>query len=314
MKIERVDIYRLTNGETITYSVDLRSVIESYPTLKATLNKVYTPFQYAIEQTAKASKKVDNSSYNTIRTGLNTSRSQEFLHFRGIAESAQKSSDGQERQQAQLVVKTIKLHGWKMQALPPDKFSAQLNSLLSSLEDDNLKDAIAGIGGVKALTNLRAGHAKFLDADKQRMEVWAELGETSTSKALKAVVDAIINLFTAIEGLLLTSDDPLLLEMVEKMNVITEAKQQTLKAKATRAENAKKEAKENGTIKATANKIEKKPVKKRRQKQDSQQQPEAIANQLVEQQLLVDHLGEEPTADMPQAMEQKSSEENDRTA
>lgn len=315
MKILKVDCYRLTNGETITYSVDTRNVIDTYPAQKAALIKVYTPFQYAIEQTIQSSKKVDNSSYSTTRTELNTLRSHDFLHFRGIAESGLKSSDLLERQQARLVANTIKLHGWKMQALPPDKFSAQLNSLLSSLEAENLVAAITGIGAGKALANLKGGHARFLEADRQRMEVWADLSDTSTTKALKAVIEAIINLFTAIEGLLLTSDDPLLIEMVEKLNVITEAKQQTLKAKTTRAENAKKEALENGTNMLTAKKAEKKPAKKRSQKQTTLLQPEgeALHNELVEQQLLVDHSGDEHAATMPQGIEQKASEENDTT-
>ena len=307
MELLKLDQHRLTNGESITYSVDIRNVIESYPTLKALLTKVYTPFSSAIDLAVQSSSKVDTTLYSSLRAERHSIRKKDFLHFRGVAESALKSSDTVERQQAILVVNTIKLHGWRMQTLPPDKLSATLQGLFNALEAENLKEAVGGIGAGKALTNLKAANVKFLEADKQRIEVWAEeQNDICTSKALKVVVDAASNLFTAIDGLLLTSDEPLLLDMVEKMNVITEVKQQTLKAKATRAENAKKEAEENGKDKPTPKAAKRKPLA---QEVPSQPIAEPDADQLVGQQLPdADQLDIEP---LPQ--EKKAFEDNNTT-
>ncbi|WP_320054319.1 DUF6261 family protein [uncultured Acetobacteroides sp.] len=303
MELLKLDYHRLTNGESITYFVDLRSTVEGYPTIKTLLGKVYAPFSDAIDLTIQASSKVDSTLYSTARADLNTIRRKAFLHFKGGAESALKSSDPQECQHAQLVVNTIKLHGWRMQALPPDKFSANLQSLLNVLETEKLKAAIAGIGIGKALANLKGANAKFLDSDRQRISAWAEQNDVSTSTALRHVAETTSNLFAVIGGLLLTSDEPLLKEMVEKMNVITVGKQQTLKAKATRAENAKKEGKDKDKDK-DKNKdkpVEKKSMRKLGKKgakaQDGSEEPEdeAAANQLVEQQLVM----EKPAAALP---------------
>ena len=301
-----LDLRKLTNDEAITYVSEMRSTILLYPTLEKTLEKVVTPFAAAVALATSSAVKVDLSNLILSKNEKNKIRADCYLYFRGIVSSAVRSSDAAERQAANLLVSTLKLHDWRMQALPADKFSSKLNATITAFESPNLKAAIATIGADKAFAKLVAAHQQYDAAEKQCTEAKAALNEVSPSEAMKLVYDEYGKLNTAIEGLILTSDDPQVKELVARLNVLTEAKKQTIKAKATRAENAKKEAEENGKDKPTPKAAKRKPLA---QEVPSQPIAEPDADQLVGQQLPdANQLDIEP---LPQ--EKKALEDNNTT-
>jgi len=275
--------------------------------LEKTLEKVVTPFAAAVALATSSAVKVDLSNLILSKNEKNKIRADCYLYFRGIVSSAVRSSDAAERQAANLLVSTLKLHDWRMQALPADKFSSKLNATITAFESPNLKAAIATIGADKAFAKLVAAHQQYDAAEKQCTEAKAALNEVSPSEAMKLVYDEYGKLNTAIEGLILTSDDPQVKELVARLNVLTEAKKQTIKAKATRAENAKKEAEENGKDKPTP-----KAAKRTLLAQEVPSQPiaEPDADQLVGQQLPnADQLAIEPLPQEKKALGDTSTTE-----
>ena len=302
-----LDLRKLTNDEAITYVSEMRSIILLYPTLEKTLEKVVTPFAAAVALATSSAVKVDLSNLILSKNEKNKIRADSYLYFRGIVSSAVRSSDAAERQAANLLVSTLKLHDWRMQALPADKFSSKLNATITAFESPNLKAAIATIGADKAFAKLVAAHQQYDAAEKQCTEAKAALNEVSPSEAMKLVYDEYGKLNTAIEGLILTSDDPQVKELVARLNVLTEAKKQTIKAKATRAENAKKEAEENGKDKPTPKAAKRTLLA---QEVPSQLIAEPDADQLVGQQLPnADQLAIEPLHQEKKALGDTSTTE-----
>ena len=238
----RLELRRLTNDEALTYTSDFYGTIHTFPTVEKSLERVATPFKNAINFAINTSTKVDIPKLTLTRNDKNSIRASCFLYLRGIISSAKQSPDEAEKQIALNLIRILKLHDWKMQALPADKFTAKLKAIFNAFEEPTLKSALATIGADKALAKLLLAHQDYEAAEKACKEARASLQETSTSKALRAVAEEYSKVVNAIEGLILTSDDPQIKDMVERLNVITEAKRQTIKAKATRAENAKKES------------------------------------------------------------------------
>jgi hypothetical protein len=304
-ELTHLELRKLTNDEAITYASEVQTTIHLFPTLEKSLEKVVTPFGAAVILATSSAVKVDISGLVLSKKERNKVRGDCYLFFRGIVNSAVRSSDVAERQAATLLVSTLKLHDWRMQALPADKFSSKLNATIKAFDSPNLKAAIATIGADKAFAKLVAAHQQYEAADKQCTDARAAHNEVSTSEAIKRVNDEYVKVLLAIDGLILTSDDPLVKDLVARLNVLTEAKKQTIKAKATRAENVKKEAEEKGKDKDKP--VEKKSVKKAGkrsvQKQDGVQQLEGepTAEQLVEQQFVVDQPAAELSAGGPEA-------------
>lgn len=291
-ELVHLEIRKLTNDEAITYSSEVCTTLHLFPALEKSLEKVAAPFGAAVTLATSASVKVDVSGLIAARKEKNKVRCSSFLYFRGILSSALKSPDAAEREAASLLVSTLKLHDWKMQALPADKFSSKLNAIITAFEAPGLKAAMATSGADKAFAKMVAAHQQYEAAEKQRIDAKAAHSEVSPTEAMKHVYEWYSKLITVIEGIILTSEDPQLKDLVVLLNVLTEAKRQTIKAKATRAKNAKK-----GTGKPVAKKLARKSDRKKKQKQSSQLQPveEAVDNQLAEQPLLVDH----PVAEQP---------------
>lgn len=257
------------------------------------MERVVTPFGAAVTLVTSSAVKVDISGLILSKNEKNKMRSGCYLYFRGVVNSALKSPDMAERQAATLLVSTLKLHGWRMQALPPDKFSNKLKAIITAFLAPDLKAAIATIGADKALAKLVAAHQQYEAADKLCVDARAAHSEVSPTVAMKRVYDEYGRLITAIEGLILTSDDPQVKDLVARLNVLTEAKRQTIKAKATRAENAKKEAMANGTSTKASKKSERKSVKKL--SVDKQPLEKTSVEQLVDQQFVVDQPALAPT-------------------
>lgn len=235
-----LEFRKLTNDETMTYVTEFTSIIHQFPTLEKSVEKVIVPLSQSLEVAANSSVKVDISNLLEKRREKNSVRASSYLAFRGIIESESQSSDMSEKAASQLLIKTIKLNEWRMQALAPDKFTARLTALLTALSDEKLKAAVALVGADKALARLVEANKLYGEADNACTLAKANLNDVSTSQALKAVHDYFSQLLTAIDGLLVTAEDPLLRGMVEQLNVLTEAKKQTLKSRATRAANEKK--------------------------------------------------------------------------
>lgn len=310
--LTHLELRKLTNDEAITYVTEVHDTIHLFPTLEKSMEKVVTPFGGAVALATSSAVKVDVSNLIASRNDKNRIRCGCYLLFKGIVGSSVRSTDAAEKQAATLIVSTLKLHDWKMQALPPDKFSSKLNATITALESPNLKAAIATIGADKAFAKLVAAHQQYDAADKLCTDARAAHNEVSPSEAVKLVNDEFVKLFAAIEGLILTSDDPQVKDLVARLNVLTEAKKQTIKAKATRAENAKKEAEENGKDKPVVKKSVKKSAKKGVQKQEGSPETveQAAANQLVEQQLLADNSVVEQPEGVNDPVSQKSLEED----
>jgi hypothetical protein len=303
----RLELRRLTNDEALTYTSDFYGTIHTFPTVEKSLERVATPFKNAIDFAINTSTKVDIPKLTLTRNDKNSIRASCFLYLRGIISSAKQSPDEAEKQIALNLIRILKLHDWRMQALPADKFSSKLNATITAFESPNLKAAIATIGADKAFAKLVAAHQQYDAAEKQCTEAKAALNEVSPSEAMKLVYDEYGKLNTAIEGLILTSDDPQVKELVARLNVLTEAKKQTIKAKATRAENAKKEAEENGKDKPTP-----KAAKRTLLAQEVPSQPiaEPDADQLVGQQLPnADQLAIEPLPQEKKALGDTSTTE-----
>lgn len=281
-----LDLRKLTNDEAITYASEMRSTIHLFSALEKSMERVVTPFGAAVTLATTSAVKVDISGLILSKNEQNKVRSGCYLYFKGIVSSALKSPDVAERQAASLLVSTLKLHNWRMQALPADKFSSKLNAAIKALDSPNLKAAVATIGADKALAKLVAAHQQYEVAEKQCVDARAAHSEVSPTEAMKQVYDGYGKLITAIEGLIVTSDDPQVKDLVARLNVLTEAKRQTLKAKATRAENAKKEAETKGTNTQAPKKSAKKSVKKL----SVEKQPLEMTSveQLVDQQFAVD--------------------------
>lgn len=314
LELLRLELRRLTNDEALTYTSEFYGTVHSFPTVEKSLEKVTIPFKNAISFAATTSTKVDISKLTLIRNDKNSVRASCYLFFRGVISSATQSPDEAEKQIALDLVRILKLHDWKMQALPPDKFTAKLKAIFNAFEDPTCKSGLAAIGADRALAKLLLAHQGYEVAEKACTDAKAGLQEQSTSKALKAVAEEYSKIINAIEGLILTSDDPQVVVMVERLNVVTEAKRQTIKAKATRAENAKKEAEAKGVDKPAENKPITKLAKKGVQMLESSPEPveEAAANQLVGQQLLADNSVEEQSESVHNPVNQKSLEEDSK--
>ena len=243
----RLELRRLTNDEALTYTSEFYGTVHSFPTVEKSLEKVATPFKNAISYAITTSTKVDIPKLTLIRNNKNSIRASCYLFFRGIISSATQSPDEAEKQLALNLVRVLKLHDWKMQALLADKFTAKLKAIFKAFEDPTLKSGLVDIGADRALAKLLLAHQEYELAEKVCTDAKADLEEVSTSKALRVVAEEYSKIVNAIEGLILTSDDPQVMVMVERLNVITEAKRQTLKAKATRAEKARKASLEDET-------------------------------------------------------------------
>lgn len=242
MELQHLELRRLSNGESITYLNDFMGVISYYPSIKALAEPVVTPFANAIAVAVKSSTKVNTSGYTDDRKHANLLRSNGFLHFRGIVESALQSVDRAESAASALVVGAIRVHGWKMQGQSPDKFTASLNALFGALDTPEMKAALATLHADKALANLVTLNTQFEQVDKLRNSVLAEQTDPSTTAALREAQVWYNKTVTVIEGLMLTSNEPKIAEMVDRLNVITEAKLQTIRSRATRSENSKKDS------------------------------------------------------------------------
>lgn len=266
LELLHLDLHKLSNDETITFSAEVCSTIDLFPTLAATIGRVYNPYKSVVTMAVGSTSKVDTSHLTGMRQTKNDLRASGYLFFRGIIESAKQSTDEVEQQAATLLIACIKKHEWRMQALAPDKFSSKLNGLINALAEPSLKAALVTVGADKALAKLVVANQQFEIADQQCIDAKVEHNELSPTKAVKLVGDEFSKLKTAIDALILTSDDPQVVDMVTRLNVITEVKIQTIKAKATRIENAKKEAAENGG---------QKPVVKRAMKKKSKKDEEA---------------------------------------
>ena len=244
-ELAHLDLRKLTNDEAITYTSEVCETIHLFPTLEKSMEKVALSFGGSVALAASSAVKVDVSNLVSSKNEKNKIRGDSYLFFRGIVSSAVRSSDLAVQQAANLLVSTLKLHDWTMQSLPADKFSSKLKAVIKALESPNLKAALVTVGADKAFAKLVAAHLQYDSAEKLCIDARAEHNEVSPSEAIKLVYDEYGKMNAAINGLMLTSDDPLIKDMVARLNVITEAKIQTIKAKATRAENAKKEALEN---------------------------------------------------------------------
>jgi phosphohistidine phosphatase SixA len=297
-ELSHLDLRKLTNDEAITYTSEVCETIHLFPTLEKSMEKVALSFGSAVTLAVGSAVKVDISNLVSSKNEKNKIRGDSYLFFRGIVSSAVRSSDLAEQQAANLLVSTLKLHDWTMQSLPADKFSSKLKAIIKALESPNLKAALVTIGADKAFAKLVAAHLQYDAAEKLCVDARAVHNEVSPSEAIRLVYDEYSKMNAAINGLILTSDDPLIKDMVARLNVLTEAKIQTIKAKATRAENAKKEAKEMGKDKPVVKKLGKKAAKRSVQMPDDAQQPveEPTDEQLVEQQFMVDQPATEPSA------------------
>lgn len=312
-ELAHLDLRKLTNDEAITYTSEVSDTIHLFPTLEKSMEKVALSFGSAVTLAVSSAVKVDISNLVSSKNEKNKIRCDCYISFKGIVNSAVRSFDMAERQAANLLASTLKLHGWRMQALPADKFSSKLNATIKALDSPNLKAALVTIGADKAFAKLVAAHLQYDAADKLCVEARAVHNEVSPSEAIKLVYDEYGKLNAAISGLLLTSDDPLIKDMVARLNVLTEAKKQTIKAKATRAENAKKETRGMGTDKSMAKKSGRKTAKRSVQGPDEVQQPleEPTDEQLVEQQFVVDQPVAEPSAGMQEVETNRQNDMND---
>jgi len=280
-ELAHLDLRKLTNDEAITYTSEVCETIHLFPTLEKSMEKVALSFGGSVALAASSAVKVDVSNLVSSKNEKNKIRGDSYLFFRGIVSSAVRSSDLAEQQAANLLVSTLKLHDWTMQSLPADKFSSKLKAIIKALESPNLKAALVTVGADKAFAKLVAAHLQYDAAEKLCIDARAEHNEVSPSEAIKLVYDEYSKMNTAINGLMLTSDDPLIKDMVARLNVITEAKIQTIKAKATRAENAKKEALENAGQPPVVKKARAKKGKKESSEEpfDEQGLPEGITEE-----------------------------------
>lgn len=241
MELEHLELKRLGNNEAVSYTMEWLVIIALFPNLQKALAKSHTPFKVAVQQAVDATTKIDLTGITANRKEKHLERGSNYLRFRGIIESGMQSNEVAERSAALKLVRTIRLHGWRMQSKPADKFSTSLTGLIGALKDPELVEAIALVGADKAYAALIASQVEFEKADALCIKARAENKKISPTKALKQVGVEFTKLATAIEGLLLTSDDPQLEDMVKQLNVLTQAKRATVRGKATRLENARKD-------------------------------------------------------------------------
>lgn len=237
-----LELRRLSNGEAVTYISDVVRIIEQNTFASVSLNTVIGKLKGSLEQAKQGVPKFNMVALTESCTCANSFRQNSFLIFKGIVESALKSSNVEERSAGCLLVGAIRAHGWEMQSLPADKFSASLNALFTVLDDAIHGTAVNVVNADKALVSVKETHQKFEDLDKQRNVILTERNIISVSKALKYVAEDYQNVFKALEGLLLTSTDASLNDTIQKLNVLTDAKLQTIRSRATKPENLKKDS------------------------------------------------------------------------
>lgn len=241
MELEHLELKKLGNNEAVSYTMEWLVIIALFPNLQKALAKSHTPFKVAVQLAVDATTKIDLTGITHNRKVKHLERGSCFLWLRGIVDAAKQSNDPAKRNAALMVIRIIRLHGWRMQSKPADKFSTALTGLLGALKEPSVLEALTLLEADKAYAALIASQVEFEKADALCIKARAENKKISPTKALKQVGVEYTKIVTAIEGLLLTSEDPQLEDMVKQLNVLTQAKRATVRGKATRLENARKD-------------------------------------------------------------------------
>ena len=189
--------------------------------------------------------KLKSSSFTDLIAEADEKRDNAFLGFRYYVEACCYHINPEWVAAARYIETVIRTHGWSLHRKGYDVQSAILGSFNREMDENS--EAVNALNTINAMSwyePLKQFNVEFENLVTQRNEQEAEKSTKPSSEYYKAVQQSLDNLFQYIDIMNKMKPEGPYLELVRKLNEVTENFEIKVQARETRRENAKLENEE----------------------------------------------------------------------